>query len=429
MATGLPVEFGPSRNVAWKQAVPFGRSSPIVFRGRVFLTASEGEQLITLAFDAATGRPLWRGELKRAREHKIYRANDPASPTPAADEKGVYAFFPDFGLVSYTLDGKERWRHPLGPFENFYGISTSPVVARGLVVLLCDQSRGSFAIAIDRETGRKRWMRDRQGFPEGWSTPIIHEDQLLAVGTTRVDSYHLATGESRWWIPLSSNGSMGSPVLYGDSLIVTASGSDQPWLPSFAAARAKLDRDGDGRLSIPESSGEKEWFEHFGWLDSNHDERIEEREWETARAYGVGEFGAVSIPLVGKGRLESSAIRWRFKRSLPYVPAPVLYDGVFYMVKDGGIITSLDPATGAVHKQGRTGTAGGQYLSSPVAADGKVFLFSEEGRATVLKAAPQWEILAANELGEECYSTPAIGADHIFVRTRGTLYAFRGTLR
>lgn len=425
-AVNLPVEFGPTRNVAWKQAVPFARSSPVVFGGRVFLTASEGEQLITLAYDATTGRPLWRREIKRARAHKTYKANDPASPTPAVDDKGVYVFFPDVGLASYTHDGKERWRHPLGPFENFYGMSTSPVVAGGMVLLLCDQARGSFLVAIDKDTGKNRWKRERPGLPEGWGVPIVRGDQLLAVGTTRVDSYHLSTGEPRWWMPLSSNGSMGSPVLHGESMIVTASGSDQPWLPSFAATLAKLDKDADKRLSIAECKDEQEWFEHFGWVDANHDGFIEDREWETARAFGVGDYGAVSIPLDGKGRLDASIIRWRFKRNLPYVPAPVLYDGVFYMVKDGGIVTSLDPATGALYKQGRAGTAGGQYLASPVAADGKVFLLSEEGKMTVLKAGAEWEVLATNNLEEDCYATPAIGADRIFVRTRGTLYAFVG---
>ena len=140
------------------------------------------------------------------------------------------------------------------------------------------------------------------------------------------------------------------------------------------------------------------------------------------RAFGVGDFGAMSIPLNGKGKLEPSAIRWRVKRGVPYVPSPLLYNGVFYMVKDGGIVSSLDPVTGALLKQGRTEKAPGQYLASPVAADGKVFLVSEEGKLTVLKASPQWEILAVNNLEEETYATPAISAGRIFVRTRGTLY-------
>src|SRR6185436_10531191 len=132
-AAGYPVEFSPSKNVVWKQSVPYGQSSPIVVGGRVFLTASEGDRLLTICLDARTGRELWRRQVQRERSHKIFKANDPASPTPAADESGVVAFFPDFGLVSYTPEGKERWTYRLGPFRNFYGMAASPVVAGDLV--------------------------------------------------------------------------------------------------------------------------------------------------------------------------------------------------------------------------------------------------------------------------------------------------------
>ena len=142
-STNLPIQFSPSQNLAWKASIPFGQSSPVVAAGRVFLTASEGTKLLTLAYDAASGRQLWRKEVPRTHVQEIYKANDLASPTPAADDKAVYAFFPTFGLVSYTHDGKERWRHPLGPFQNFYGLSSSPVVAGGLLILLCDQAKGS----------------------------------------------------------------------------------------------------------------------------------------------------------------------------------------------------------------------------------------------------------------------------------------------
>lgn len=425
-AVRLPVEFDAERNVAWKVAVPFARSSPIAAGGRVFLTASESGKLITLAFDAATGRLLWRREVQPAHSHKIYKMNDAASPTPAADSKSVYVFFPDFGLIAYGFDGKERWRHALGPFENFYGMSSSPVLANGMVLLLCDQAKGSYLLALDAESGRQKWKRERPESNIGWAVPIVHQDQVLAVGTTRVDSYQLSTGEPRWWVPVASQGSMGSPVVHGGSLIVTMLGDEQPMFPTFEATAAGVDNDKDGRMSIEESKGEKDWFEHFGWIDANQDKHIDAKEWETARNYGVGEYGALAIPLDGRGRLESSAIKWRFKRNLPYVPAPVLYDGVFYMVKSGGIVTTLNPATGALLKQGRSEKAPGDYYASPVAADGKVYLLSEEGKMTVLKAGAQWEVLAVNDLREECNATPAISAGRIFVRTHETLYAFGG---
>ncbi|MBM3767083.1 MAG: hypothetical protein FJW32_16970, partial [Acidobacteria bacterium] len=218
----LPAEFGPSKNVAWKAAIPFGQSSPIVSGGRVFVTASEGESLITLAFDASNGKQIWRRDLKRAHKNAIYKANDPASPTPASDGKSVYVFFPHFGLIAYTHAGKEKWRAPLGPFENFYGMSAGPIVSGGVVILLADQTSGSYLLALDKETGKRKWKTERREHRESWGIPIVHEDQLITVGTSRVESYHLSTGEPRWWMALPSFGSMGSPVVSGDSVIVTA---------------------------------------------------------------------------------------------------------------------------------------------------------------------------------------------------------------
>lgn len=423
-AHGLPSAFGPGKNEVWKTAVPFGRSSPILSQGRVFLTASEDGKLLTLAYDARTGKELWRRSIEPERMGKLFRANDAASPTPASDGKNLYVFFADFGLISYTHDGKERWRHRMGPFVNFYGIGSSPVVSGGLVVMLCDQIRGSYAEAVDAATGKVKWHRERPEAPDGWGVPIVHGDTIVMVGSNRVDGYYVATGEPKWWMPLMSMGSMGSPVIAGDTLLVKASGEDQPWLPAFPGVLEKLDKDKNGTLSKDEAKDEKDWAEHFGWVDLNKDGELTAAEWEEARQYGVGNYGAVAIPLNGKGEIAASAVRWRVKRNLPYVPAPVLYDGVYYMVKDGGIISSLNPATGEFYKQGRSTGALGEYMASPVAADGKVFAVNTEGKMTVLKAGPQWEVLGVNDLGDEAFATPAITSNRIFVRTRQWLFAF-----
>ncbi len=420
----LPAEFGPAKNVAWKVAVPFGRSSPVAAGGRIFLTAVDGGKLTTLAWDAASGRELWRRVLPRMREQPVYKANDAASPTPAAGPDAVYVFFPDSGLAAYSFDGKELWRHPLGPFDSFYGIASSPVFAGGSVYLLCEQASDSFLLAVDAKTGRQRWKTARPGGLDGWSSPVVHGERLLIFGTTRMEAFFLATGERDWWIPISSNGSLGTPVIFGETVIVAASGSDQPWMPTWDATLAKLDKNRDGRLSHEECKDEKDWFEHFGWVDSNHDRFLSGAEWNAARSLGAGEYGLLAIALGGKGRLPESAVRWRVKRGVPYVPAPLAYEGAIFMIKDGGLFTALDPATGAAVKQGRAPGAGGQYLASPVAADGKVYTVSEEGKFTVWKAG-SWEPLASNDMGEECHATPAIANGRIFVRTRSSLYAFQ----
>src|SRR4030095_16336913 len=114
----LPAQFGANKNLAWKAAVPFGRSSPVVTADRVFLTASEGDKLVTLELDRKNGKLLWRRDVARARNTPIYKANDAASPTPVSDGKNVIVFFADLGLISYAPDGKERWRLPLRTFRS-----------------------------------------------------------------------------------------------------------------------------------------------------------------------------------------------------------------------------------------------------------------------------------------------------------------------
>ena len=121
-ATGLPVEFGPDHNVAWSTPVPFGRSSPIVVGDRIYLTATEDGDLVTMALDRTTGAILWRRDVPRAREDEIFVSNDSATPTPASDGANVYVLFLELGLISYDAEGTERWRMELGPFDNFYGL-------------------------------------------------------------------------------------------------------------------------------------------------------------------------------------------------------------------------------------------------------------------------------------------------------------------
>jgi outer membrane protein assembly factor BamB len=429
-AAGYPVEFSPSKNVVWKTPVPFGQSSPIVVGGRLFLTASDGDRLLTICLDARTGKELWRREIRRERTQKLFRANDPASPTPAADDSGVFVFFADFGLVSYTAEGKERWRHPLGPFRNFYGMAASPIVAGDLVALVCDQQSGSFVIAVDRNTGLQRWKTERAGATVGWATPMVFRPakgpaELIVLGSTRLDSYYLATGEPRWWSPVGSMGALGTPVSSGETLFVVTSSTNEPWMPAFETVLAKYDKDKDGRLSLQEFRDDPDLGEHFGWIDSNGDNFIDAPEWNTARAMGMGEYGAVAIrPDNARGQLGPGAIGWRFKKNLPFIPAPLVYRDVYYMVRDGGIVTSLNPATGQLLKQGRTPGALGEYYASPVAADGKLFLASGEGKMTVLKAAAEWEVLAVNDLGEEIRATPALSDGRIYVRTHSSLYCF-----
>jgi outer membrane protein assembly factor BamB len=429
-SAGYPVQFSPTKNVAWKASVPYGQSSPVVVGTRLYGTASEAERLITFCLDTRTGRELWRRDVRRERAQGAYKANDPASPTPAADQTGVVAFFPEFGLVSYNNDGQVRWTSRLGPFKNFYGMAGSPIIEGSTVVLVCDQQAGSFVIALDRSTGRQLWKTDRPGMIIGWSTPMVFRPDatradLVVLGSTRLYAYDLATGAQRWWLPVASAGALGTPLAHGDTLMISTLGSNEPSMPTFAAVLSQYDKDKDERLSLQEFRGDADLGEHFGWIDENDDKFIVAEEWNKMRAFDVGEWGAIAVrPGNAKGQLEPGAIRWRLKKNIPYIPAPLLYQGVYYMVKTGGIITSLDPATGRILKEGRSSGALGEYYASPVAADGKVFLANTEGKITVLKAGAEWEVLAVNEIDDEVSATPALSDGRVYVRTRGALYCF-----
>jgi outer membrane protein assembly factor BamB len=428
-ATGLPTEFGPAKNLVWKTTVPFGRSSPVVAGNLIFLTATEGEKLITLALDRKSGRIRWRREIVRPRAMAIYKANDGASPTPVADRKNVYAFFPELGLVSYTRDGKERWRLPLGPFDSFYGLSSSPVLSGNTLLMLCDARKDQFLVAVDAGSGKVRWRVARPEVKyESHTTPVIYEPangpaQVVVLGAKRVDAYALSTGERLWWITGLAYLPIGSPVVAGGTLVVSTFGSDEPMGPPFETF-LKFDTDGDKRLTREEMRSEKEMYEFFGQVDTNSDGFVDREEWEDLRRGAVGVYGLVGVKLGGGGDLTQSAVLWREKKTYPSMPTPLIYGDVLYVVKTGGIIASLNPHTGENYKVDRSKEALDEYYASPVAADGKIFFVNENGKVTVARAGAKWEILAVNDLGEETHTTPAIAGGRIFIRTHKALYAF-----
>ena len=144
----LPVEFGPEKNLDWAVDVSFGRSSPAIVGGRVFVTATDGGSLVIEALDQSSGETLWRQTVERSEKAALYHDNDSATPSPVADGSSVFVLFHEMGVVAFdAASGEERWRHPLGPFRNFYGVSASPVLAGDRLLVVCDQALGSFVLA------------------------------------------------------------------------------------------------------------------------------------------------------------------------------------------------------------------------------------------------------------------------------------------
>ena len=201
----LPAEFNAKQNVVWRVELPPGHSSPIVSNGRVYLTAVENDRVYTYCLDAAAGRVLWKREAPRPRREKLHSLNNPAAPTPAGDQENVYVFFSEFGLLSYTRDGKERWRLPMGPFRNVYGIGVSPVLADDVVVIVIDQDKDSFIAGIGRDDGKIRWSKPRPEALSGASTPVVvkrpgQPSLILAPASFRMEVYSARNGEAEWWV-------------------------------------------------------------------------------------------------------------------------------------------------------------------------------------------------------------------------------------
>lgn len=429
----LPVVFGPGTNVAWASDLPPGKSSPVVTESRIFLTAHEGEALLTIALDRRTGRELWRRAAPARRLESMHRLNDEASPTPVTDGSNVYVFFGGYGLVAYDEDGSQLWTLPLGPFSNFHGMGASPILVGGKLVLVCDQDLDAYVMAVDPSNGEILWKQSRPDFVHSFSTPVLHEPrdgsaEIIVPGSYRMVSY-APDGRELWRLDGLTYQVKSVPVVDGDRLFFNgwAPGGEPAVrleLPSFREMHDRFDANGDAELSrqeVPEGWLPGNWEMH----DRNKNGTMNERDWEHYRARRVSENSFMAIQLGGRGNVTETHMLWRHQKSLPDVASPLLYRDVLYLVRNGGIVTSLEPGSGRVLKQGRLRDALEGFYASPVAGDGKVYMVSDAGKVVVIDAGPQWSVLRTNDLKEDVYATPAIVDASLLVRTKSRLYCFR----
>ena len=446
--TGLPTEFGPTKNVAWKTELPPGHSSPVLTRDHIFVTAhtkkadggKETHKLLVICLDRATGKLLWQREVPRSNVGRLQNVNGPASSSPVTDGANVYAFFQEFGMVSFDAAGKQRWKLPLGPFNMFYGFGASLILVDDKLILPVDQDNpSSYLIAVDKNNGRVRWKVDRPVVISGYSTPIVYQPghgpkQIIMPESFQLSAYSVVDGKRVWWVRGLACEMKSIASNDGEYLYVNGWGfpQNQPGQQvktiAFDEALPKYDKNGDRQIAKSEISGaevmDRMLSEAFEAFDMDRDEKLNIKDWEVFRGMMASENGLLAIKLGGTGDRTSTAIRWRYQKPVPQVPSTLLYRGVLYMINDSGILISFDPATGNVIKQGRLHGAIDKYFSSPVAADGKVFLIGQGGQVSVLKAAGEWEILAVNELDDEVFATPAIADGRIYIRTRSALYCF-----
>ena len=437
-AKNLPVEFGPTTNLIWKLDLPQGHSSPILFRDRLYMTGFREKDLFTFAV-TTDGKLAWETRLSGLATPPVDKRNNAASPSPAVDDSGVYVFFQDFGLLAYDLNGKERWRLPLGPFINVYGMGASPIIVGDLVVLAADQSVESYIIGVDKKTGKPRWKTARPEAKSGHSTPIVWTNpqgrqEILLPGSFRLTSYDPATGEPNWWVSGLSFEMKSVPIIAKvgfpakDVLFINGygSGENDPGREVVAPdTKTAFERDADrnGKLDKAELPTEHS----RGWLDFmdlDKDGALSVAEWEYYRAALATKNGMLAIKLGGKGDMTATNVAWQYHRSVPQLPSPLYYGGYIYMVNDRGILTTLNPETGEMLKQGRIPGVQDSVYSSPVAGDGKIYIVTEKGKVAVFAPTGNLEPIMVNDIGEDCYATPALADGRIYLRSRNTLFAF-----
>lgn len=433
----LPAELAPTKNLAWKVETPPGYSSPILTADHVLLTAHEQNNLFTLAINRKTGKISWKTPAPRPLEGKLRGPNSPVSPTPVTDGKSVFIFYGNYGLISYdTRTGKELWHFELAPANNPYGVAASPILAGDTLVLLCDQDTDSFLLGLDKNTGKQKWKQSRPGVTHGFSTPIVHQPknqpaQILVSGSFRLTSYSAATGEPLWWVDGMAWQAKSCPVIAGDTLYVhswmasmTELGQPEK-LDPWETLAAGFDKNKDNRIEPAEANTEQ-MKSLFFLFDLNKDNFMDKDEWDMQRRRNEARNGLYAINLAAnpKGDVTATQVRWRYDKGLGNLPSPLVYRDIVYALKEGGILTALDPATGQIIKQGRVEGAVDVYRASPVAGDGKIYFASSKGKVAVVQAGRDWKVLNVHDLGEDIWGTPAISRGQIYIRTQNALYCF-----
>jgi hypothetical protein len=440
-AKNLPVEFGRDKNLAWRTPLPPGHSSPVWSGDRIFVTAHEGNKLLTICVDRASGAIRWKREVTRARIEQRNPMNNPASSSPVADGTNVIAFFAEFGLLAYSGDGTERWRMPLGPFHSNNGFGSVAGAVwqqadsgrRSGYRLLCDGARqGLREILCGSATARKFLARDTRH-------PIVVEATdagriLIVPGSFELAAYQLETGEKLWWVrgfPYAPKGSptvtldsSGAPVIVMNVQTIGDGGGRQ--MEPYADLIERFDANHDGKLTWSELKKHPVLSGVFPQFDFDWRRILTAEEWGAALNYNTIQNVLIAIRPGGKGDVTKSATLWSYSKMLPEVPSPMVYRGILYLIKDGGLLTTMDPVSGEIFKQARL--AGCDRSLLRVAHRGRRQDLISRAWAAAWRCCAQVEpakCSRSTNLDEETFATPAIGEDCLYVRTRAALYCFR----
>jgi outer membrane protein assembly factor BamB len=401
-----PVDFDleSGEGILWSIDLPgLGNSSPVVWGDRVYVTTAvaaggstplrvgltgAGDEVeentehrwLVLAFDKASGKQLWKTEVGRGvpltkRHFKATQANS----SPVTDGKHVVVVFPTAGLACLGTDGSMHWKHELGGLNagGFndpgmqWGFAASPILYKGKVILQVDIHEGAYIAAWDLRSGKQLWKTERPDVAPSWSTPAIWptpEGDELIVNASVIRGYDPQTGKELWRLGPTSIQVVASPVIGSTNLFVSS--GYPPARPIYAVK--------------PGIRGEH---------------TIETDDDATA-----------------------AKLAWHATRGGAYMPTPLLYRGLLYMVHHNAKIVGHDARTGDRVYQARF-SAGGTMTASPVVANGKIYQGTEEGTLYVLAAGPEHRELAVHEFSEPLMATPAISEGLLFVRTPSKLIA------
>ena len=401
--TSVKWDAATGENVLWKTPVGgVSVSSPIVWGDRVFVSTAvssdpnagiktglygdvepakdvSNHTWRLIALDKRNGKVLWnRVAHEGVPKTKRHPKSSQASATPVTDGRHVIVSFGSEGLYAYDVDGALLWKRDLGVLNAgwFYdpdfewGIGSSPIIWKNLVIVQCDIQKNSFIAAFDVATGQPAWRTAREEIPS-WSTPAIFDNngraELVTQATTFTRGYDPASGKELWRLSGNSEITIPTPIVGPGFVIVT-----------------------NGYRGV-----------------------------QPIYAIKPGATGDITL----KGdQTQSPAIAWSTNRGGPYIPTPLVYGDLLYVLQINGVLAAYNVRTGQRVYQERVGP-GGSFAASPVAADGKIYLSSEDGDVFVVKAGPAYELLSTNHMGQVLMATPAISGGTIIIRGLKDVFA------